>query len=277
MRATLRQLLITGVPAVAGRVFEPHAASIKTEKPFLVVREGVQDAGDPWAGVSTVVEIWPYAARESFVTIDALAAAVIGCLHRRRFAEGADQYLADYLGSAGQDYYDEEWGAITRGLRFRVYALGWLGGLTYQPDPVAALRSWASNTWPELHTDPAIWAPDDAAPGLYWRLVGIAPSQMLSWGAWLDVTIRGHLVAPSAAVRLTYLRRVVEGAVTERQWILSDGSPLLLQAIAADSEADPMRTGQLKLSARMGILAPAAMLPLVTRAVIGGAVQLEVT
>lgn len=255
MRAEIRQLLIAGVPDVEGRVFEPHAADLQTPKPFLVVREGVQDAeAEGWSAFSQLVEVWPHAARESFVTVDSLAQQVIDTLHRTRFAVGAEQFLAFYLGSAGQDVQDDAWDALTRGLRFRVFALGWLAGLTYNPDPVATLRAWTTATWPEVRTDPATWMPTDATPGIYWRLVTVSPIELTNWGFWADAGLRAHVLAPSPATRLTWTRRLAEALALQRRLMLADDSPLTFQAVAADSEADPMRVGQVRLTARFGVL-----------------------
>jgi len=43
MRSAIRQILIDNITAVQGRVYEPHAAGPNTQKPYLVLREGVQD------------------------------------------------------------------------------------------------------------------------------------------------------------------------------------------------------------------------------------------
>ena len=43
MRTTLRQILVDNITAVQGRVYEPHAAGLNNPKPYLVLREGVQD------------------------------------------------------------------------------------------------------------------------------------------------------------------------------------------------------------------------------------------
>ena len=171
MRTSIRQLLVNNVEAVDGRVYEPHAAGLNTPKPYLVLREGVQDPEADWAAFSTIVEVWPYVKRTTFQQVDAMANAIINTLHRARFSHAGEEYLVDYMGSAGPDFVDEKWDAITRGLRFRVFALGWLNGLTYAPDPVAALQDWTKETWPEVHTDPTTWSPADVAPGIYWRMV----------------------------------------------------------------------------------------------------------
>lgn len=254
MRTAIRQLLVDNVKAVDGRVYEPHAAGLNTPKPYLVLREGVQDPEADWAAFSTIVEVWPYVKRTTFQQVDSLANAVINTLHRARFSHAGEEYLVDYMGSAGQDFVDTEWDAITRGLRFRVFALGWLNGLTYAPDPVAALQDWTKKAWPEAHTDPATWSPGDTAPGIYWRLVRLTPTEITAAVNWMEVQINGHILAPSAAVRLSWVRKVTEGLSMQRRFKMSDGGPLELLRVVADSEADPMRRGQIQLVARYGVL-----------------------
>lgn len=253
MRKTIRQILIDNIPQVESRVYEPHAAGPTIKKPYLVLKEGVQDPEADWSAFSTVVEVWPYVARTTFQQVDVIANAVINALHRARFAEAGEQYLIDYLGSAGQDFVDTEWDAITRGLRFRVFALGWLNGLTFEPDPVAALKNWTVASWPEVHADPASWNPSDIAPGVYWRLVRLVPVQMTAAVTWLDAQIAGHVLVPSTAVRMLWVRKVTEELARQRRVRLSDGSPLEFHRVAADSEADLMRKGQIQLTARFGV------------------------
>ncbi len=276
MRKTIRQILVDNISQVEGRVYEPHAAGPTTKKPYLILKEGAQDPEADWSAFSTIVEVWPYVSRTTFQQVDALANQVIDALHRTRFADAKEQYLIDYIGSAGQDFVDTEWDAITRGLRFQVFALGWLNGLTYDPDPVAALQGWTTAKWPEAHTDPAAWNPIDTAPGIYWRLVRLVPMETTAAVTWLDAQITGHILAPSAAVRLQWIRKITEGLAIQRRIKLSDGSPLLLNRVTADSEADPMRRGQIQLTARLGVLQPEPAIPVLRRGVISGDARGEV-
>lgn len=276
MRTAIRQLLIDNIPQIESRVYEPHAAGPNTPKPYLVLREGVQDPEADWAAFSTIVEVWPYVKRTTFQQVDAMANAIINTLHRARFSHDGEEYLVDYLGSAGQDYVDEEWDAITRGLRFRVFALGWLNGLTYDPDPVATLQEWVAKTWPEAHTNPATWTPADATPGIYWRIVRLVPVEITAAVNWMEAQISGHILAPSAAVRLSWVRKVTEGLAKQRRLKMSDGGPLELLRVVADSEADPMRRGQIQLTARFGVLQPTAQHEMLKKAVASGDIDMEV-
>jgi len=276
MRKAIRQLLVNNIPEIQGRVYEPHAAGLNTPKPYLVLREGVQDPEADWAGFSTVIEVWPYVKRTTFQQVDSLANAVINTLHRARFSHSGEEYLVDYMGSAGQDFVDEEWDAITRGLRFRVFALGWLNGLTYDPDPVAALQNWTKKTWPEVQTNPATWTPADITPGIYWRMVRLTPTEITAVVNWMEVQINGHILAPSAAIRLSWVRKVTEGLAKQRRLKMPDDGPLELLRVTADSEADPMRRGQIQLTARFGVLQPQAQYEVLRGAAASGDINMEV-
>lgn len=254
MRATIRQLLISNVPQVSGRVFEPFAADAKTEKPYLMLKEGVQSQDAEWSAFSTVIEVWPYVARSSFQQVDAIANTVINALHRARFAEAGQQYLIEYQDTSRPDYFDEDWNAITRGLRFRVFELGWLNSLTYAPDPIATMQGWTAQTYPALQTNPNTWTPADATPGLYWRLLRLTTNERTPSVDWLEAQIAGHILAPSPAIRLLWARRITEELSRKRTLRMSDGGVFELMRIAADSEANAMTRGQIQVVARFGIL-----------------------
>ena len=223
-----------------------------------------------------MIEVWPYVNRTTFQQVDSLANAIINTLHRARFSHAGEEYMVDYLGSAGQDYVDEEWDAITRGLRFRVFALGWLNGLTYEPDPVATLQNWTKETWSEAHTDPGTWAPADVAPGIYWRMVRLTTTEITAAVNWMEAQINGHILSPSAAVRLSWVRKVTEGIAKQRVLKMDDGGPLELLRVMADSEADPMRRGQIQLTARFGVLQPIAQYVMLKKVVASGNIDMEV-
>src|SRR5690606_18970577 len=125
-------------------------------------------------------------------------------------------------------------------------------------DPVAALQKWTKETWPEVHTDPATWSPADVTPGIYWRMVRLTPTEITAAVNWMEVQINGHILAPSAAVRLSWVRKVTEGLVKQRRLKMADDGSLELLRVTADSETDPMRRGQIQLTARFGVLPPIA-------------------
>ena len=94
---------------------------------------------------------------------------------------------------------------------------------------------------------------------------------------WMEAQITGHVLAPSTVVRLSWIRKITEGLTRERRIKLSDGSPLFFERVTADGEADPMRKGQIQLTAKFGVLQPEKQVEKLRRAVIGGDIPAEVT
>ncbi len=94
---------------------------------------------------------------------------------------------------------------------------------------------------------------------------------------WMEAQISGHILAPSAAVRLSWVRKVTEGLAKQRRLMMGDGGPLELLRVVADSEADPMRRGQVQVTARFGVLQPAAQAEVLGRVVVSGDTSGEVS
>lgn len=102
------------------------------------------------------------------------------------------------------------------------------------------------------------------------------PAETTAAVTWLEAQITGHVLAPSAAVRLQWIRKITEGLTIQRRIKLSDGSPLFFERVMADSEADPMRRGQIQLTTQFGVLQPEKQVQKLRRAVIGGNIPAEV-
>lgn len=150
------------------------------------------------------------------------------------------------------ELYDDN--AEFRGFELVFDLIAWPIGLTYAPDPVKALRMWSDNRWSALQVDPQTWSPTDSTPALYWRLSQIDNMEMESWGAWMTGRFYGHLLAKTPNVRIHWLRSVAEGLSIDRAVPLEDGSRLFIERIAASSDADPLREGQITVTARFGVL-----------------------
>lgn len=119
--------------------------------------------------------------------------------------------------------------------------------------------------------------PSNEKPGIYWRLAKLNTVQATAAVNWLEAQINGHIFTPSAAVRLIWARRITEGLAQQRRLRMPDGGPLELLKVAANSEVDPMRRGQVQLITRFGALQPVGECSILRRAVVSGAVNREVT
>lgn len=263
MREAIRQKLIEAVPEFGGRVYEPHAADAKTKRPYAVLVQADDQEDTPWTGFRRIVEVWPYVSRTTFQKVDQLANQVVAALDKQIITDTSTGEVLScfYIGTTGSDFVDQEWDAITRGLRFEVFSLAWMITGTIEPDPVAAMRNWTEQSFPELQTDPLTWHPSDEQPALYWRLAAITGMEMMNWGAWINARMVGHLLAPKAQKRVEWLKKIVPRLGLDRRTYLSDGSPLFFESVSADSTADPFRIGQIQVMVRYGVLGEVPNVP----------------
>lgn len=219
MRGLIRQQLIDHIPDIAGRVFETDAAAADEEKPYLVMTKGSESDENDWAGISTMIEVWPYVSHTQFAHVDALVAATIDALDHRLLTDSVtgEAILCRFTGSTSADMLDEKFDAITRGIQFEVFSLGWLLHEPVEPDPASALSAWTAQRFPLMQTNPKNWNPSDDTPALYWRIAAIRSVQTMSWGAWIDATVRGHMLVPRVSARNTWLDRTIRQLAREGQ------------------------------------------------------------
>jgi len=169
---------VDNVPEVGGRCYEPQVADANTQKPYLVLRQGVDTEDTPWTGFRRIVEVWPYVAQTTFQKVDELADEIIAALDKQILTDTStgEVFTCQYLGTVGQDFVDEDWNAITRGLRFAVLALQSIAvSETVVNDPwVEALAVWTEEilgtAWTVYRN---FWPLGYRRPGVMWRLTGI--------------------------------------------------------------------------------------------------------
>lgn len=126
---------------------------------------------------------------------------------------------------------------------------------TTSPDPIAALNTWTKGKFANIQVDPATWAPTDQNPAIYWRLASLQLVQAYQMHSMFDATIAGHLMARTTTARLTWIKQIVEHLANDTVIIMDDESPMMLQGtLAADSQGDPFRVGQIRVTMRFGVL-----------------------
>ena len=258
MREVVRQRLVDMVPEVGGRIFETDAAAQDEEKPYLVLMNGAEVDENDWAGSSTMMEVWSYVAHTKFQYVDSLVQSVIAALDHQLLTDSitGESILCRFTGSTSADMLDEKFEAITRGVQFEIFSLGWLTHTPLEPDPVSAMSAWTAERFPAMQIDPQTWNPSDDAPALYWRTATIRHVQTMPWGAWLDVTLRGHMLVPRIPLRNGWLERTARQLALDGQIAMLDQSRMTIQRVSVDSSLDPFRTGQIALDVRFGILRP---------------------
>lgn len=253
MRDAIKHLLTDEMTTIEG-VWEPSAAGPELKKPFLVIREGVQNEADPYKDFTTIYEVWPYTERTTFKNVDALSKEVMSVLHRTRFDVNGVPHYIEYTGSITDDVVDEDWDVLTRGLRFRVFSLAWLLHTPISPDPVEAMKSWSTSHFTGMQTNPLHWNPDNEKPGLYWRVSNVDSVEPISWGAWINATLKGHLIATNLPERGKWLDMVVRKLALDAVTRMSDSSKMTFESVSSNNNYDPFGEGQITLSVRFGIL-----------------------
>ncbi|MHC8516990.1 hypothetical protein [Sporosarcina sp. ITBMC105] len=279
MREELRNILVAQVLSVNGEVWEPSAAGPQLPKPSLILREGSQDTGEQYANYTAVYEVWPYVKRTTFKRVDAVSKEVIAALHQKRIDVVGIPHYIEYIGTASEDIVDDEWDALTRGLRFQIYSLAWLTHQAIEPDPVSALQAWSINRFPELQLNPLLWKPSDATPALYWRVESVTRVEPMNWGAWITAQVNGHVIAPNASVRRKYVDKATRQLAIDHSVRMSDKSKMRFISISADDGYDPFRDGQIKLTVKFGVLKDKGVYPTLKHAYFdekkGGVIHVE--
>lgn len=285
MRDRLRELLAATVPEVVidagpplnARIFEPHGMTTEDGLPALIVRQlppSADRAGH--AGPTTRWEIWIYTERERFTDIDALEPKVKAALDQKVWEHNGKRYYSEHQ-TSGIDTLDQQFGGITRTVSFDISDLAFLEAGTYEPDPVAALRSWVEARWPngnpagDIQTDPTTWIPSEQSPGIYWRHAGDARI-VEHYPTWtlLEARFVGHVLSPSRPTRLDWTRRLAEAIAVDRRTHMSDGAPVDFISYTTNPDAHPINDGQVVVVAQYGVLKPATPADPLTHVHVGG-------
>jgi len=259
MRAAIRQKLIHDIPDIQGRCYEPQAAGPNTPKPYLVIRQGVDSEDSLWTGFRRIIEVWPYVARTTFQKVDDLAGKVIAALDKQLIVDEqtGEAFSCQYLGTVGQDYVDEDWDAITRGLRFAVLALQPVSVVDdTPPDPfVETIAAWAESKYPAWHVYRQIWPLGYQKPAIMWRMSNERYELFNIHSSWRYVDIVGHVVSIAPGEQnamVSELAKALQLAIK----IPGDGGFLTVLNVRPDLRVDGFRQGQIRLTLR-GVVKPA--------------------
>lgn len=140
-------------------------------------------------------------------------------------------------------------------VQFDVYAFPCQ--LSNDPDPVVAVNGWLQDWAPQAvvigrDSIPHILAPDEARPVFYCRLAGLQTAVETNTVAWMNGVVFLHVFA--GARQAQWIKALVDALALAGEVIMADGSPMFLRELRADSAADALTTGQLRLSVRFGLL-----------------------
>ena len=145
------------------------------------------------------------------------------------------------------------------GITLRFNILAFPNQETTDPDPVLAMNHYIK----ELESAavvigadvlPDYFTPTIKQPAFYFRIASLETARETNTVIWMNASISGHVFAPTTAARLQWLKYLVDTLAAQGEVTMLDTSPMFLKAIKADSTADYLTIGQLRLSVQFGIL-----------------------
>lgn len=131
---------------------------------------------------------------------------------------------------------------------------------TFPPDPVEGLNAYIKAIAPDalvagVDDLPELCRPTEDQPVVYVRLAGDVSAMRNSYAvAWMDVSLAVHIFAPHPSMRQLAARQITNRIALDGECKLTDGSPMLIQRVAINTGANPLRQGQLTISGRYGVL-----------------------
>lgn len=130
--------------------------------------------------------------------------------------------------------------------------------ITTDPDPILAINEFVKGWAPEAvvigkDSIESFYTATEKRPAFYFRLLNLQTYQATNAVVWMNGSIAGHIFAEPEG-RLKWLKAIVEFLSVQSKIPMLDTSPMFLQTITADSSADNLSVGQLRLNVRFGIL-----------------------
>jgi hypothetical protein len=268
MRTGIREQLINSIPEIGGRCYEPHAAGAKTEKPYIVIRQGVDTEDSPWLGFRRIIEIWPYVEKLSFKLVDDLEKKIKSALEKQILTDinTGEVFSCFHIGTT-EDVVDEEWDAITRGLRFAVVAI----------QPVNANESIANDPWIESL---ATWSENILGqnwtvyrnvlplgfqrPAVLWRIEGIHVDHSTRSAFEVRKHIKGHVIGTSPHEELFGATSLIQemGNSIKIPINLLEKRFMTVENPRVNMDADSLSSGQLKVVMKRITSRPQEEIPL---------------
>lgn len=275
MRSAIRTKLQT-IADVSGRVMDPHAAGPQTAKPYIVVRQGTETEVSLWSGFRRIIEVWPYVAETNFQDVDALAKEIKDTLEKQLLTDTVtgEVFTCRYAGSDSQDYADKEWKALTRCLRFEVYALQAVNvtdGVSSDPW-VTALATYTAGillpaTW-TVYKDH--WPLGYKIPSVLWRVASIKVKSASSSTFEVRKKIIGHVIGSTPNGEVAAIASLVEAIGRDVKVVIDSGTHryMTVRSVEGDYQADAITQGQITLDCSKLTLKPSEEVVLMEEVII---------
>lgn len=149
---------------------------------------------------------------------------------------------------------------LTIGVTLSFDILAFPAQQTIQPDPVSGLNAYIKAIAPDalvagVDALPELCRPTEDRPIVYCRLAGDSSAMRNSYAvAWMDANLAVHIFAPHPSMRLMTARWITNRIALDGECKLGDGSPMLIERVAINTAANPLRQGQLTITGRYGVL-----------------------
>lgn len=132
---------------------------------------------------------------------------------------------------------------------------------TTDPDPIDALNTYLKDRFPEatvLWREPVkpVQEIRGASPVFYCRLERDTEDQGRSTFAvtWMNCSMAIHVFAASPEVRGKYTRVITKEIEMDKEFMMLDKSPFLVDSAVLSPSADYLRAGQIKVAGTYGLL-----------------------
>lgn len=133
--------------------------------------------------------------------------------------------------------------------------------LTTDPDPVQAMHLWSEENLNDIFVVgydclPAVWKPLGGKAAVYWRVSSIGPASMHDsfTVSWHSVQLVGHILAESHALMQSIAKIIIDTVQQAGEVIMADTSPMFVSRVTYNAGADPVKQGQIVLTASYGVL-----------------------
>lgn len=138
--------------------------------------------------------------------------------------------------------------------------------ITTDPDPIEGLVDFTKRNFPDfavvsVDEIPPIWKPTDKTPAIYWRFIGSTAAAQSFSVSWFNGLFAAHIISQTVAERNRWIKAIAEQMQAAGEVVLFDGSPMFINRLEIRHDADPLRDGQLAVTAQYGVLTAKAKMP----------------
>lgn len=130
---------------------------------------------------------------------------------------------------------------------------------TSDPDPVMAMNKYIKELYPECmvmgydrmeETTEVL----KERPVVYCRLISVEKAEETNTAAWMDGKLAVHILCPDSGTRMKLAAGIANKMSLDGEVIMLDQSPMFLQGLRADYQSDYLKSGQIFVAGRYGLL-----------------------